>query len=181
MVELLGWLAVWRINFFILSATKLIRCSHSGSTKSQHLCNFLKSLDFLFSGTFSAAQCHSHFVQRLWQPEYIFSHEQTALSCSFPRCEADITQIKMCLKSVLEVLHLWTDLSATHCSFTTNKKGGNSSTFPVYTSHNWTTTGESMGVPLQLNNHRIQLLKSFSANSRVCRVVNIEMAEILMQ
>ena len=137
MTELFYWLTVWKINFVVLSAMKLIRFSHYSSAKSYHLCNFLNSLDFLLSGTFCAAQCHSRFVHRLWQREYIFSPEQTALSCSFPHCEADTTQIKMCLKLVLEVLCLRTDLSAIHYNFITNKKGGTSSTFPVYASHNW--------------------------------------------
>lgn len=128
-------LPVWRIHFFTLSAVKLIRFSHYGSTKSYHLCNFLGSLDFLLSGTFCAAQCHPCFVHRLWQCEYIFSPEQTAPSCSFPHCEADTTQIKMCLKLVLEVLHFSPDLSAIHCNFIPNKKREVSGTFPVCTTH----------------------------------------------
>lgn len=127
-----------KINFFVLPAMKLIRFSHYTSVKSYHLCNFLNSLYFLFYGTFCAAQCHSHFAHRLWQREYIFSPEQTALSCSFPHWEADTTQIKMHFKLALEVLCFCTDLSAFHYYFITNKKGGTSSTFPVYTSHNWT-------------------------------------------
>lgn len=96
----LFWLTVWRINFFILSAKKLIRFSHYSSTKSYHLGNSLNSLDFLLSGTFCAAQCHSPFVHGLWQRECVFSPEQAALSCSFPLCEAHTTQIKTCLNRV---------------------------------------------------------------------------------